>query len=107
VRLGSELETLLGKERVLDNETDALHEQITRLESCVEDIEAELGELNTKIAVYKDEMKTPLNKTLTDEEETTLATLSQEVDDLQQQLIEAGKAKAEVCSTLTVIQQAI
>jgi structural maintenance of chromosome 3 (chondroitin sulfate proteoglycan 6) len=90
------LEALIGEANALDLEVDSLTDRIAQLETLVDDTETELADLKVKTDALKTEKKTPMARGLTAEEEESLTTLGAETDELQKQLVELGKEKAEV-----------
>lgn len=90
-------QTLLDEGNVLTREGDKLKERIMRIEGEVEDMETELSGLEAKLAGYKTELTSPMSKSLTDQEESMIDSLGQEVETRQKQIIELGRARVEVC----------
>jgi structural maintenance of chromosome 3 (chondroitin sulfate proteoglycan 6) len=89
-------EALLYEEKSLDAEADKLRDRIARLETTIEEGQTELADLEAKIQALKNEKRSPMARGLTDAEETSMATLSEEVDQLQQDFAELGKERADV-----------
>ncbi|KAJ7905296.1 structural maintenance of chromosome protein 3 [Mycena olivaceomarginata] len=84
---------LLEEGTALTRESEKLKERTVKLERDQEELEAELGSLDTKLAGYSNELKSPLTKGLTDEEEEDLVTLSEEVEKRRKDMVELGKSK--------------
>lgn len=96
-------QTSLDEENALNREADRLKERISRLEGEVDDMETELSGLQTKLAGYQAELASPMTKTLTNQEEAMIDSLGKEVETRQKQIVELGKARAEVGSALLVL----
>jgi structural maintenance of chromosome 3 (chondroitin sulfate proteoglycan 6) len=94
-------DSLVEEERRLIREMDHLQQRIAKLEEQVEDADAELVDLNAKLDGYEQEKRSPLSRTLTDEEASSLERLVTQADSLQQELIELGREKAQVCYMLS------
>ncbi|KAJ7285644.1 structural maintenance of chromosome protein 3 [Mycena rebaudengoi] len=86
-------ERLLDEGTSLTREKEKLKERIAKLERDQEELEADLGGLDAKLAGYQSELKSPLTKGLTDEEEEEVVTLGKEVEKRRKDMIELGKSK--------------
>lgn len=86
----------IEEERALQREAERVRERIAKLETDIEEAEAEVRGLDAKLQSLDTEKASPLAKGLSSAEEQNLENLGKEVDGLQKQLIEIGKEKAEV-----------
>ncbi|KAJ6623432.1 RecF/RecN/SMC [Mycena sp. CBHHK59/15] len=86
-------ERLMEEGGVLTREKDKLKERIGKLERDQEELEAELGGLDAKLSGYETELRSPLTKGLTDQEEEDVVNLGKEVEKRRKDMIELGKSK--------------
>lgn len=90
-------EPLVEEATALAREHERLRERISKGEQDVDELQAELAGLQVKISDQEQEMKTPMAKGLSADEEMTIARLAKQVEARQATLVELGKAKNEVC----------
>ncbi|KAJ7098111.1 structural maintenance of chromosome protein 3 [Mycena belliarum] len=86
-------ERLTDEGTALTREKGKLNERSAKLERDQDELEAELNGLDAKLAGYENELKSPLTKGLTDEEEEDVVNLGNEVEDRRKELVELGKSK--------------
>ncbi|KAJ7109178.1 RecF/RecN/SMC [Mycena epipterygia] len=84
---------LMDEGTTLTKEKEKLKERSGKLERDQEELEAELGSLDAKLAGYDNELKSPLTKGLTDQEEEDVISLGNEVEKRRKDMIELGKSK--------------
>jgi structural maintenance of chromosome 3 (chondroitin sulfate proteoglycan 6) len=89
-------EGVAGEVMALTKEADRLKERIARLEGQVEEGEGELAALKARLAGLRSELRSPMQRNLTDEEEEALETLNKEVDQRKKRLVELAKTRNEV-----------
>ena len=80
----------------LTKEKEKLAERIKKMESDVEEIESELGNLSVKVQGYKQELGSPMTKGLSEEEEELIVELGKEVEGRRKTLVELSKRRNEV-----------
>ncbi|KAJ7489905.1 structural maintenance of chromosome protein 3 [Mycena galericulata] len=86
-------ERLADEGGTLTREKEKLKERIGKLERDQDELEAELGGLDAKLSGYDNELRSPLTKGLTDEEEEDVVNLGKEVEKRRKDMIELGKSK--------------
>ncbi|KAJ7738464.1 structural maintenance of chromosome protein 3 [Mycena maculata] len=86
-------ERLVDEGGTLTREKEKLKARIGKLERDQEELDAELGGLDAKLAGYDNELRSPLTKGLTDQEEEDVVNLGSEVEKRRKDLVELGKSK--------------
>ncbi|KAJ6546482.1 structural maintenance of chromosome protein 3 [Mycena vulgaris] len=86
-------ERLMDEGGTLTKEKEKLKERSGKLERDQEELEAELGGLDAKLTGYQNELRSPLTKGLTDQEEEDVVSLGNEVEQRRKDMIELGKSK--------------
>ncbi|KAJ7046576.1 structural maintenance of chromosome protein 3 [Mycena alexandri] len=84
---------LMDEGTALTKEKEKLKDRGAKLERDQEELEAELGSLDAKLTGYNNEMKSPLTKGLTDQEEEDVVSLTGEVEKRRKDMVELGKSK--------------
>ncbi|KAJ7752052.1 structural maintenance of chromosome protein 3 [Mycena metata] len=84
---------LMDEGTALTKEKEKLKERGAKLERDQEELEAELGSLEAKLTGYNNEIKSPLTKGLTDQEEEDVVSLTDEVEKRRKDMVELGKSK--------------
>ncbi|KAJ7632426.1 structural maintenance of chromosome protein 3 [Roridomyces roridus] len=89
-------ERLMEEGGTLSREKEKLKDRIAKLERDQEELEAELAGLDAKLVGYDNELKSPLTKGLTDQEEEDVVNLGKEVERRRKDMIELQKSKNKV-----------
>ena len=89
-------EPLMEEATLLSKEHERINERISKGERDIDDLQAELAGLQAKITDIENELRTPMAKGMTREEEEMISQLSEEVETRQQTLLELAQTKNEV-----------
>lgn len=94
---------LIEEATALSREHERLKERITKGEQDVDELEAELAGLQVRIQDHERELKSPMAKGLSVDEERTISQLAKEVEARQAALLELGKTKNEVSRSFSYL----
>ncbi|KAI9341941.1 putative chromosome segregation protein SudA [Obelidium mucronatum] len=86
-------EPLLLEKRGKNKEEKEVEDLISKKETSLQSIKANMKTLETQISLLEAELKTKLQKTLTEEETATLDSLTQELETVNTSLTEASKSR--------------
>ncbi|KAJ5701961.1 hypothetical protein N7488_009509 [Penicillium malachiteum] len=91
---------LRSKRDLLQNKTDSLDAKRRALRN----VEANLTALNDQVSAFQAELSSPFQKSLTDEEETRLETLSGSVQELRRQYQEISRARSDLEARKSILE---
>ncbi|KAJ3046522.1 Structural maintenance of chromosomes protein 3, partial [Rhizoclosmatium hyalinum] len=86
-------EPLLLEKRGKNKEEKEVEDLISKKESSLQSIKSTIKTLETQIGAFEAELKTPLQKTLTDDESDTLESLTAELETVNTSLTETSKSR--------------
>ncbi|KAJ5703539.1 RecF/RecN/SMC protein [Penicillium malachiteum] len=91
---------LRSKRDLLQNKTDSLDAKRRALRN----VEANLAALNDQVSAFQAELSSPFQKSLTDEEEARLETLSGSVQELRRQYQEISRARSDLEARKSILE---
>ncbi|EJD00759.1 structural maintenance of chromosome protein 3 [Fomitiporia mediterranea MF3/22] len=103
-KLQNSRDPLVEEATSLTREHERLRDRISKGEQDVDELQAELAGLQVKINDQEQEMKTPMARGLSPEEEMTIARLTKQVEARQATLVQLGKAKSELGSQKNLLE---
>ncbi|KAL5530813.1 SMC3 [Sanghuangporus sanghuang] len=103
-KLQNSRDPLVEEATALAREHERLQERISKGEQDVDELQAELAGLQVKINDQEQEMKSPMAKGMSSEEELTIARLTKQVEARQAALVELEKAKNELGSQKNLLE---
>ncbi|KAI0046003.1 RecF/RecN/SMC protein [Auriscalpium vulgare] len=85
-------------------EKERLELRIGKLEEDIIELESELSRLTARLADYRSELTSPLQRGLTDEEQGDIEQLSKDIEARQKQLVDMGNTKNDLSRRKNMLQ---